>query len=209
MKEMFIAEAVFALYITIGALMTTFVEEIWDSSPFLWLPNLIRSKVQKKKDENASCELLEKQLEMLSNSRKETKKMMNDVYKEVFEGNYEIDKMIDKMEDYIEIRPFDPSTWGNMMSASRGDITMDKNGISINASELNGKITLDNSGITISSTNLITSVPIDCCVTDICTSSSKQEKSPTKPFICPLCNGNSYTEKNGHIYCDYCGTKFI
>ena len=185
--------------------MTTFVEEIWDGSPFLWLPNLIRLKVQKKKDENASCELLEKQLEMLSNSRKETEKMMNDVYKEVFEGNYEVDKM----EDYIEIRTFDPSTWGNMMSASRGDITMDKNGISINASELNGKITLNNSGITISSTNHITSGPIDCCVTDICTSSSKREKSPTKPFICPLCNGNSYTEKNGHIYCDYCGTKFI
>lgn len=28
------------------------------------------------------------------------------------------------------------------------------------------------------------------------------------PFICPQCNGNSYTIKNGIVVCDYCGTMF-
>lgn len=29
-----------------------------------------------------------------------------------------------------------------------------------------------------------------------------------KPFKCPCCGGNSYSNKNGSIICDYCGTMF-
>lgn len=30
-----------------------------------------------------------------------------------------------------------------------------------------------------------------------------------KPFVCPCCGGNSYTNKHSGIYCDFCGTKYI
>lgn len=39
---------------------------------------------------------------------------------------------------------------------------------------------------------------------------SSPQSVPRKqvPFICPQCNGNSYTIKNGIVVCDYCGTMF-
>lgn len=32
--------------------------------------------------------------------------------------------------------------------------------------------------------------------------------SELTPFSCPCCGGNSYTNENGDIKCDYCGTMF-